>query len=66
MVRWQSHDSGCAGSPGPVHNVVLINVYLDLETPGGRDFGWRGIDGLLREQRGSVYEQQGAKVDGSW
>jgi hypothetical protein len=31
--------SVCAGSSGPVHNVVLIDVYLDLETPGGRDFG---------------------------
>ncbi len=29
----------CAGSSGLVHNVVLIDVYLDLETPGGRDFG---------------------------
>ncbi len=28
-----------AGSSGSVHNVVLMNVYLDLETPGGRDFG---------------------------
>jgi hypothetical protein len=31
--------SKCAGSSGPVHNVVLIDVYLDLETLGGRDFG---------------------------
>jgi hypothetical protein len=29
----------CAGSSGPVHNVVQIDVYLDLETPGGWDFG---------------------------
>ncbi len=35
------------------------------ETPGGRDFGQKGAHGLLREQRGSVYEQQGTEVDGS-
>jgi hypothetical protein len=29
---------------GWVRSVVLINVYLDLENPGGgRDFGWEGI-----------------------
>ncbi len=55
----------CAGSSGAVHNVVLIDVYLDLENPGGQDFGWGRIEGLLREQRGSVYEHQGAEVDGS-
>jgi hypothetical protein len=22
-----------------VHNVILMSVYLDLETPGGQDFG---------------------------
>jgi hypothetical protein len=26
-----------------VRDVVLMNVYLDLGTPGGRDFGMRGI-----------------------
>jgi hypothetical protein len=25
-----------------VRNVVLMNVYLDLENPGGRDFGMGG------------------------
>jgi hypothetical protein len=29
----------CAGSSGAVHSVFLIDVYLDLENPGGRDFG---------------------------
>ena len=38
----------CAGSSGAVHSVFLINVYLDLENPGGRDFGWGRIEGLLR------------------
>ncbi len=28
---------------GRVRNVVLMNVYLDLENPEGRDFGWEGI-----------------------
>ncbi len=55
----------CAGSSGAVHNVVLINVYLDLENPGGSGFWWGGMDGLLRGQKGSVYEHQGAEVDGS-
>ncbi len=26
-----------------VRDVVLMNVYLDLGNPGGRDFGMRGI-----------------------
>jgi hypothetical protein len=26
-----------------VHDVILMNVYLDLGTPGGRDFGIGGI-----------------------
>ncbi len=34
----------CAGSSGAVHNVVLIDVYLDLENPGGRDFGWGSME----------------------
>jgi hypothetical protein len=55
----------CAGSSGAVHNVVLIDVYLDLENPGGSGF-WAGrTGGLLGEQKGSVYEHQGAEVDGS-
>ncbi len=53
------------GSSGAVHNVILINVYLDLENPGGSGFWWGGMDGLPREQKGSVYEHQGAEVDGS-
>jgi hypothetical protein len=36
---WIPDRTICAGSSGPVHNVVLIYVYLDLETPGGWDFG---------------------------
>jgi hypothetical protein len=31
----------CAGSSGAVHSVFLIDVYLDLENPGGSGF-WVG------------------------
>jgi hypothetical protein len=31
----------CAGASGAVHSVFLINVYLDLENPGGSGF-WVG------------------------
>ncbi len=38
--------SDCAGSSGAVHNFVLIDVYLDLENPGGVGIlggeGWVG------------------------
>ncbi len=54
---------------GWVRNVVLINVYLDLENPGDRDFGWEGIwarwengDVSLRatwERGGRILSQQG-------
>ncbi len=40
--------SACAGSSGAVHNVVLIDVYLDLENPGGSGF-WVGKDGWVTE-----------------
>ncbi len=63
--RQQKPLTNCAGSSGVVHNVVLIDVYLDLENPIGSGFWWGGIDGLLGEQKGSVYEHQGAEVDGS-
>jgi hypothetical protein len=55
----------CAGSSGAVHSVFLINVYLDLENPGGSGFWVGRIDGLLRGQKGSVCKHQGAEVDGS-
>ncbi len=31
----------CAGSSGAVHSVILIDVYLDLESPRGSGF-WVG------------------------
>jgi hypothetical protein len=50
---------------GWVRNVVLINVYLDLENPGGV-----GISGGRVYEPGegmgkSVFEQPGNEVDGS-
>jgi hypothetical protein len=36
----------CAGSPGAVHSVVLIDVYLDLENPWGSGF-WVGENGRV-------------------
>jgi hypothetical protein len=50
---------------GWVCNIVLINVYLDLENPGGV-----GISGGRVYEPGEgkgklVYEQPGKKVDGS-
>ncbi len=50
---------------GRVRNVILINVYLDLENPGGV-----GILGGRVYEPGEgmgklVYEQPGNEVDGS-
>jgi hypothetical protein len=38
----------CAGSSGAVHSVFLINVYLDLENPGGSGF-WVGENRRVTE-----------------
>ncbi len=38
----------CAGSSEAVHNVVLIDVYLDLENPGGSGF-WVGENRWVTE-----------------
>jgi hypothetical protein len=48
-----------------VHNVVLINVYLDLRNPGRSGFWAKGSTWAGEGTKGSVYEQQGAEVDGS-
>jgi hypothetical protein len=48
-----------------VRNVVLMNVYWDLENPGGRDFGMGGYMSQVREMGKLVYEQPGYEVDGS-
>jgi hypothetical protein len=36
----------CAGSSGAVHSVFLIDVYFDLENPGGSGF-WVGENGRV-------------------
>ncbi len=35
--------SGVLDLVSQVRDVILMNVYLDLGTPGGRDFGTGGI-----------------------
>ncbi len=50
---------------GWVRNVVLINVYLDLENPGGLGFREGGYMSKVREWGSLVYEQPGNEVDGS-
>jgi hypothetical protein len=55
----------CAGSSGAVHSVFLIDVYLDLENPGGSGF-WVGENRRVTgEWVGSVCKHQGTEVDGS-
>jgi hypothetical protein len=48
-----------------VRNVVLMNVYLDPENPGGSGFWSGGYMSQVREMRRLVYEQPGYEVDGS-
>jgi hypothetical protein len=48
-----------------VRNVVLMNVYLDLENPGGSGFWNGGYMRQVREMGKLVYEQPGYEVDGS-
>ncbi len=50
---------------GRVRNVVLMNVYLDLENPGGSGFWVGGYMSQVRETGKLVYEQPGNEVDGS-
>ncbi len=52
----------CAGSSGAVHSVFLIDVYLDLESPGGSGF-WVGenrrvTEGSKEGQFTSIREQR--------
>ncbi len=48
-----------------VRNVVLMNVYLDLENPGGSGFWSGGYMNQVREMGKLVYKQPETKVDGS-
>ncbi len=50
---------------GRVRNVVLMNVYLGLENPGGSGFRVGGYMSQVREMGKLVYEQPGNEVDGS-
>ncbi len=45
--------SKCAGSSGAVHSVFLIDVYLDLENPGGSGF-WVGENRRVTGERVGV------------
>jgi hypothetical protein len=52
----------CAGSSGAVHSVFLIDVYLDLGSPGGLGF-WveenrRVTEGNREGQFASIREQR--------
>ncbi len=47
-----------------VHDVVLMNVYLDLGDPRGSGFWNEGYMGKGREMGRSVYEQPGNEEDG--
>jgi hypothetical protein len=49
---------------GRVRNVVLLNVYLDLENPGGSGFWVEGYMSQGREMVKLVYEQPENEVDG--
>jgi hypothetical protein len=48
-----------------IRDVILMNVYLDLESPGGSRFWNEGYMNKGREMGRSVYEQPGNEVDGS-
>ncbi len=50
---------------GWVRNVVLMNVYLDLENPGGVGILGKGPHGVGERNGESVYEQPGNEVDRS-
>jgi hypothetical protein len=50
---------------GRVRNVVLMNVYLDPENPGGLGFWVGGYMSQGREMGKLVYEQPGNEVDRS-
>ncbi len=50
---------------GRVRNVVLINVYLDMESPGGLGFWVGAYTSQVREMGKLVYKQPGNEVDGS-
>ncbi len=48
-----------------VRIAVLMNLYLDLENPGGSGFWVGGYMNQVREMGKLVYKQPGNEVDGS-
>jgi hypothetical protein len=42
MVSWFSDNTYCAGSSGPVHNVILIECIFRSGNPGGSGFWVKG------------------------
>ncbi len=46
---------------GRVRNVILINVYLDLENPGGQGFWVGGYMGQVREWRSQFTSNLGTR-----
>ncbi len=50
---------------GRVRNVILMNVYLDLENSRGLGFWVGGYMSQVREMGKLVHEQPGNEVDGS-
>jgi hypothetical protein len=57
----------CAGSPGAVHSVILIDVYLDLERPRGVGIlgggEWKGYWENKEGQFTSIREQRWTDPD---
>ncbi len=52
-TRDRKSHATCAGSSGAVHSVFLIDVYLDLENPGGLGF-WVGESGRVAGETNRV------------
>jgi hypothetical protein len=48
-----------------VHNVILIKCIFRSGNPRGSGFWVKGSSWATERTKGSVYEQQGAEVDGS-
>jgi hypothetical protein len=64
---YSTRDWNCAGSSEAVHSVFLIDVYLDLENPGGSGF-WVGenrrvTEGNKEGQFTSIREQRWTDPD---
>jgi hypothetical protein len=65
MGVWEAKVGTVRELMGRVRNVVLMNVYLGLENPGGLGFREEGYMSQVREMEKLVYEQPGNEMDGS-